>query len=194
MQVELKQLQRRLGITFVFVTHDQEEALTMSDRMAVMNAGKVEQMETASNVFEHPATPFVAEFMGAGNFFAAKVQSVDGAIVTVVSAAGFETAVLAPGANYRAGDAVRFIVRPEKLEMWPAQPPPVEARACMEVTVEERIYQGVATVWNVRNRAGERMNVYQQNTVRTAGEEFVVMGKAWVCWDPRHAVLMREQK
>jgi len=191
MQVELKQLQRRLGITFVFVTHDQEEALTMSDRLAVMNGGKVEQMDAASTVFEQPATAFVAEFMGAGNFFTANVQSVDGAIVTVASAAGFETALLAPGATYRAGDAVRFVVRPEKLEMWPTLPGPAEARACMEVTVEERIYQGVATVWNVRNRAGERMNVYQQNVVRTAGEEFVVMGKAWVCWDPRHAVLMR---
>src|SRR6476469_4177980 len=73
MQVELKHLQRRLGITFVFVTHDQEEALTMSDRLAVMNAGKVEQMDSASEVFEHPITPFVAEFMGAGNFITAKV-------------------------------------------------------------------------------------------------------------------------
>jgi RecB family endonuclease NucS len=60
----------------------------------------------------------------------------------------------------------------------------------MEVTVEERVYQGVATVWIVRNRAGERLTVYQQNVVRDAAEQFVVMGKAWVCWDPRHAVMM----
>ena len=72
-QVELKQLQRTLGITFVFVTHDQEEALTMSDRIAVMNAGRVEQVDEAARVFERPRTEFVANFMGAANFFAAAV-------------------------------------------------------------------------------------------------------------------------
>jgi ABC-type Fe3+/spermidine/putrescine transport system ATPase subunit len=77
--------------------------------------------------------------------------------------------------------------------MWPAEPPPSEARACMEVTVEERVYQGVATVWSVRNRAGERMSVYQQNVLRAAADQFVVMGKAWVCWDPRHAVVVAEK-
>ncbi|MDB5320878.1 MAG: Spermidine/putrescine import ATP-binding protein PotA [Phycisphaerales bacterium] len=195
MQVELKHLQRRLGITFVFVTHDQEEALTMSDRIAVMNAGKVEQMDSAAEVFEHPSTPFVAEFMGAGNFFTAKVREVDGAIVTVISKAGFETALLAPNApNYRPGEKVRFVVRPEKLEMSLTEPPPADARARMEVTVEERVYQGVATVWTVRNRAGERIHVYQQNVIHGAGEQFVDMGKAWLCWDPRNAILMREQK
>jgi len=60
----------------------------------------------------------------------------------------------------------------------------------MEVTVEERVYQGVATVWIVRNRAGERVSVYQQNVVRGAAEQFAEMGKAWVAWDPRHAVVM----
>ncbi len=72
-QVQLKQLQRELGITFVFVTHDQEEALTMSDRIAVMSRGRVEQADEAATVFERPATEFVADFMGAANFFAGRV-------------------------------------------------------------------------------------------------------------------------
>jgi ABC-type Fe3+/spermidine/putrescine transport system ATPase subunit len=190
MQVELKHLQRRLGITFVFVTHDQEEALTMSDRLAVMNGGKVEQLGTAADVFEQPATPFVADFMGAGNFLAATVREADGAILTVQSPAGFETALLAKQGGHGPGEPIQFIVRPEKLEMWPAPPAASEARACMEVTVEERVYQGLATVWIVRNRAGERLSVYQQNVVRGAADQFAEMGKAWVCWDPRHAVLM----
>jgi spermidine/putrescine transport system ATP-binding protein len=194
MQVELKHLQRRLGITFVFVTHDQEEALTMSDRIAVMNGGKVEQLGPAPDVFERPATAFVAEFMGAGNFLTATVEDVDGAIVTLKSPAGFETAVLCTDCTFRRGESVRFVVRPEKLEMWPAPPAPGEARACMEVTVEERVYQGVATVWVVRNRAGERVSVYQQNVVREAAEQFSEMGKAWVCWGPRHAVVMGEKR
>ncbi|HEY7116778.1 MAG TPA: ABC transporter ATP-binding protein [Tepidisphaeraceae bacterium] len=195
MQVELKHLQRRLGITFVFVTHDQEEALTMSDRVAVMNYGHVEQMGPAGEVFEQPATPFVADFMGAGNFFAAQVREADGMMLVVTSAAGFDTVLPCKpggGCGHRAGDGVRFVVRPEKLQMCPAPPLPGDDRACMEVTVEERVYQGLATVWVVRNRAGERMSVYQQNAVRGAAEQFAEMGKAWVCWDPANAVVIRE--
>ena len=192
MQVELKHLQRRLGITFVFVTHDQEEALTMSDRIAVMNHGKVEQIGAAVGVFERPATAFVADFMGAGNFLAGTVELVDERVLHVTSPAGFTSAVLDGDGAYRRGDAVRFVVRPEKLEMREARPAGGEARACMEVTVEERVYQGVSTVWVVRNRAGERVSVYQQNTAHEVVEQFAEMGKAWVCWDPRHAVLLRE--
>jgi ABC-type Fe3+/spermidine/putrescine transport system ATPase subunit len=165
----------------------------MSDRLAVMNHGRVEQLDAAAEVFERPTTPFVAEFMGAGNFLSGEVHGVDGAIVTVASAAGgFESALLCKGTPPRKGEGVRFVVRPEKLEMWPAEPPASAARACMEVTVEERVYQGVATVWTVRNRAGERLSVYQQNVARGIGDEFPEMGKAWVCWDPRNAILMPE--
>ncbi len=192
MQVELKQLQRRLGITFVFVTHDQEEALTMSDRVAVMNAGKVEQMDASQRVFERPATPFVADFMGASNFVSAKIIQRDGAILMVASSAGFETVLLIdPAAAHAPGDSVRFIIRPEKLRLAPTEPAPAAARAAMEVTIEERLYQGVATTWTVRNRAGERLTVYQQNDQADESENFVVMGKAWVCWDPRHAIVVQ---
>jgi spermidine/putrescine transport system ATP-binding protein len=190
MQVELKHLQRRLGITFVFVTHDQEEALVLSDRIAVMNHGKVEQLGSAAEVFEKPRTAFIADFMGAGNFLSAQVTKVDGAITTVTSPAGFETVLLTQGAPVRQGDEIRFIVRPEKLELERAVPPAKSALASMEVTIEERVYQGITTLWTVRNRAGERLVVCQQNDLEAAGDEFVVMGKAWVCWDPRYAVVM----
>ncbi|MEZ0265973.1 MAG: ABC transporter ATP-binding protein [Phycisphaerae bacterium] len=190
MQVELKHLQRRLGITFVLVTHDQEEALTMSDRVAVMNAGRIEQLDTARRAFERPATAFVADFMGAGNFLSARVVQRDGAIVMVASPAGYETVLLAGEDVRTPGAAVRFVVRPERLRLVPAEPPASAARACMEVTIEERLYQGVATTWTVRNTAGERLTVYDPNDDAQAGEEFVVMGKAWVCWDPRDAVVV----
>src|SRR5258706_12410482 len=93
MQVELKRLQRSLGITFVFVTHDQEEAMTMSDRVAVMNAGRVEQCDAASTVFERPRTAFVAQFVGADNFFSADVIAQRDACVEITSKAGFTTCV-----------------------------------------------------------------------------------------------------
>src|SRR5437762_6219734 len=89
MQSELKRIQRDVGITFVYVTHDQDEALTMSDRIAVMNAGRVEQVDAAATVFEAPRTEFVARFMGAANFFT----------------------------EQRDGRTVRFLARPEKLRL-----------------------------------------------------------------------------
>jgi spermidine/putrescine transport system ATP-binding protein len=191
MQVELKRLQRRLGITFVFVTHDQEEALTMSDRLAVMNRGKVEQLDAAHEVFERPRTQFVAEFMGAGNFFSAHVRSVEGSIISAISPAGFEATILCNGRAYKKNDPIRFVVRPEKMELCASMPAATEARTCMEVIIEERVYQGVGTMWTVRNLAGEVMTVYQQNDRLAAeGEPFFEMGKAWACWDPLHAVVI----
>lgn len=190
MQVELKHLQRRLGITFIFVTHDQEEALTMSDRIAVMNAGRIEQLDSATQVFERPSTAFVADFMGANNFLRAKTIQQDGAIVMVASPAGFETVLLATPAGHAPGEDLRFVIRPEKLRLEATEPPPAEAQACMEVTIEERLYQGVATSWTVRNRAGEVLTVYQQNSRAQSPDDFVVMGRAWVCWDPRNAIVV----
>ncbi len=194
-QVQLKHLQRDLGITFIFVTHDQEEALTMSDRIAVMNRGRVEQADDAATVFERPATEFVANFMGASNFFAARVREAADDALNLTLAAGGETRVrLAPGAQgARAGDAVRFVVRPEKLEL--------RSRECanremssVAVTVEERVYQGVATIWIVRDAAGERLTVYEQNDQPfEESSRHSVGSRLEACWDSRHAVLIREE-
>ena len=103
-QVQLKHLQRSLGITFIFVTHDQEEALTMSDRIAVMSRGRVEQVDEAARVFEKPATEFVANFMGASNFFAARVSEVVHGTVALTLQAGGERAP-AGGGRRRTGSA-----------------------------------------------------------------------------------------
>ena len=88
MQIELKRLQRKLGITFVYVTHDQEEALTMSDRIAIINQGVLEQVDTAFDIYEHPKTRFVAGFIGESNIFDAVVISQDGDTVTVGTEVG----------------------------------------------------------------------------------------------------------
>ncbi len=154
MQLELKRLQRTLGITFVFVTHDQEEALTMSDRIAVMNRGVVEQLGTAEQVFERPRTRFVAEFMGATNF-------------------------LNDGAR-------RFVVRPEKLRLSAA---PIAGLSCVEVTVDERSYQGLSTVWTLRTADGLKLTAYEQNAGSAADSSRLVVGdRAYACWHANHAV------
>ena len=114
MQIELKRLQRKLGITFVYVTHDQEEALTMSDRIAIINQGVLEQVDTAFDIYEHPKTRFVAGFIGESNIFDAVVISQDGDTVTVGTEVGKAQASGFTG-ELAAGTAVSVSVRPENM-------------------------------------------------------------------------------
>ena len=158
MQVELKNLQRQLGITFIFVTHDQEEALTMSDRIAVMNAGRVEQADAAATVFERPATRFVAAFLGAANVM-----------------------------------EDHFIVRPEKLFLRSSAAPPGDACASMPVVIEERVYQGINTVWTVRTEGGQRLTVCQQNTEPFDPAAVAVGDRRHIWWNKGYAVPLAEE-
>jgi putative spermidine/putrescine transport system ATP-binding protein len=138
MQVELKEIQRRVGITFVFVTHDQEEALTLSDRIAVFNEGNVEQVGVAEEVYERPQTPFVAGFVGTSNV-------IDG-----------EAAVRLLG---RAGS---FAVRPEKMRLHlDGTTPTTDVRA--PGTVAQVVYAGALTRYLVDLEAGPRVVVAVQN-------------------------------
>ena len=192
-QVQLKHLQRDLGITFVFVTHDQEEALTMSDRIAVMNRGRVEQADEAATVFERPATEFVANFMGASNFFAAKVREAGEDELLLDLAGGGQARIPAGGTRYRVSEDVRFVVRPEKLDLRPRDLSR-HGVPSVAVTVEERVYQGISTVWIVRNGAGERFVVYEQNEKPfEESSRFGGGSRLWLCWNPKHAVMIRPE-
>jgi ABC-type Fe3+/spermidine/putrescine transport system ATPase subunit len=186
-QLELKGLQRELGISFVFVTHDREEALAMSDRLAVMNGGKVEQVGTPAAVFEAPETEFTARFLGATNVFAAEVRRHEGGVLTLELPDGTPLAVPAAGGERLRREPVRFVVRPEKLALR-AVPSPAEVS--LAVTVEGRVYHGASTEWIVRGRGGERFTVLAQN----AGEElpFAAGSPAFLGWEARHSVLLRE--
>ena len=192
-QVQLKHLQRELGITFIFVTHDQEEALTMSDRIAVMNRGRVEQMDEAARVFERPATEFVANFMGASNFFAARVRETAGGTLALALAAGGEVRLPMNGTRYRPDEPVRFVVRPEKLDLR-ARDLSAHGVPSVAVTIEDRVYQGISTVWIVRDSVDERFTVYEQNEKPfEESSRFAVGGHAFLCWNPSHAVMMRTE-
>ena len=142
MQVEVKNLQERLGTTFVFVTHDQDEALVMSDRVAVMNGGRLEQVGTPDDVYERPRTRFVADFMAVRNLLAAEVVSVAGGTATL-RANGFELEAADDG-GYRAGERVVVGVRPERLRLDPG------AGGGQAGVVEDEIYLGDRTDWRVR--------------------------------------------
>ncbi len=139
MQVELKEIQRDVGITFVFVTHDQDEALTMSDRIAVFNHGKIEQLGTPTEVYEHPASTFVAGFVGTSNL-------IEGDVALKV----FGT----PGT---------WSVRPEKLRIAKGAAQPQAHERAVEGNVREVIYVGMSTRFVVNLDAGGTLVVVQQN-------------------------------
>jgi spermidine/putrescine transport system ATP-binding protein len=191
MQVELKTLQRSLGITFVFVTHDQEEALTMSDRIAVMNQGRVEQLDSSHHVFEYPRTEFVAHFMGAPNIFTGVVNGLAEGLLSIGSPADSEIRIKSGASNLKPRDEVRFVVRPEKLDLR-TKSGTADGEVSIEVTIEDRVYQGVNTVWVVRGSNGERYIIYEQNDrpFKESGR-FRVGGKAFMSWNPQHTVIMQ---
>jgi spermidine/putrescine transport system ATP-binding protein len=186
MQVELKGLQRRVGITFLLVTHDQEEALAMSDRVAVMHQGRVEQVGTPAEVYETPATPFVASFLGASNFWTAEVRAVSAEGLTLALPGGAEILAPAPeGRDFRNGETVRFLVRPEKLVLTASAP----EGPGLPVTVEECIYQGASTTWIVRDERGERILISAQNA-GGRGEGLGPGRGGFLSWEPEVTVVV----
>ena len=118
MQLELMRIQREVGVTFVYVTHDQEEALVMSDRLAVMSFGHVEQIGYPEDVYERPATRFVAGFMGTSNIIESEVKGLNGSLLQIASAPDDRLLVVPPTDRaFRPGDKLAFTVRPEKFRV-----------------------------------------------------------------------------
>ena len=141
MQIELKELHRQLGVTFVFVTHDQGEALTMSDRVAVFNGGVIQQIDSAERVYEAPANRFVAGFIGDGTMLAGTVSACDGSLCSVTLAGGHSLTGLnvnatAPGAAVVAG------IRPERIVVHPPQPEGAARANLLPARVRSIIYFG----------------------------------------------------
>ncbi|AKL74517.1 spermidine/putrescine ABC transporter ATP-binding subunit [Actinobacteria bacterium IMCC26256] len=154
MQLELKRIQREVGITFVFVTHDQEEALTMSDRIAVMNAGRVEQIGTPEEIYHQPATVFVAGFIGVANLIPAAVVAVTGDLATV-DAAGHRFGVPVTDESIKPADSAVVMVRPERLHI--SLDRPTGDLAAVEATVEELVFQGPVLRASLRTAAGTEL-------------------------------------
>ena len=151
MQLELKAIQHDVGITFIHVTHDQEEAMTMADRIAVMNHGRIEQLGTPTELYETPATAYVAGFLGVSNLIAGTVSGAD----SVRLRGGPEVRVPAAALSGRTGE-VAVGIRPEKIELGNGQ------LNSLAGTVVEQAYVGVATQYIVDTECG-RLSVYRQN-------------------------------
>lgn len=159
MQVELKRLQRRLGLTFVFVTHDQEEALTMSDRIAIVHQGRIEQMGTPTQIYHQPRTAFAADFVGVGNLLDAEVIAVDGEHARVRVTGGMEWLIDAEDLP-RGAKHARVSVRPEKIFI---SKQPLDAEAVFTARVEEEIFKGPMDELWLRTPQGVRLTALVAN-------------------------------
>ncbi len=138
MQIELKNLQDSVGITFIFVTHDQEEALAMSDRVAIINHGKLQQLGTPSSVYDTPENAFVAGFVGANNMFSGRVVDVSGEKIRVRTDSGIEFG--ATGHGFATGDPVSLVLRPEHFTLTTTNDGPDDLR--LSGVVRDRIFVG----------------------------------------------------
>ena len=163
MQVELKSIQREVGITFVFVTHDQDEALTMSDRIAVFNAGRIEQVGTPSEVYEHPATPFVAGFVGTSN---------------LISGAAAQAILGRDGT---------WSIRPEKIRISPGMVDAAAGEHAAHGVVREVVYVGMSTRFVVDLKAGGTLMCVRQNSATASGEDGALRGAdVTLLWATEH--------
>ncbi|MBE9200601.1 MULTISPECIES: ABC transporter ATP-binding protein [unclassified Nodularia (in: cyanobacteria)] len=163
MQVELSNLHQDLGLTFIMVTHDQEEALSLSDRIAVMNQGKIEQVGTPREIYEHPQTAFVADFIGDTNLFSGEITSVESSSVTIESKAGWKIVVTrCADTPSELSQAVVVSVRPEKIQLSLYQPNLLNN--CFEGRLGNVMYLGTHVNYLVELTNGMSINVLQPNT------------------------------
>jgi spermidine/putrescine transport system ATP-binding protein len=170
MQLELKTLQREVGITFIYVTHDQEEALTMSDRIAVMNKGVVLQIGQPQEIYERPASKYVADFIGETNFIDGVVKGQDGPTVEV-ELPGTGVVCVESSRSFTSGQQVSVAVRPEKLRLNTQ----IEDGNNLRGRVEDVIYIGTDTHYGVRFAGGQKVRVREQNILQ-GNHEIVQIG------------------
>ena len=181
MQIELKRLQKKLGITFVYVTHDQEEALTMSDRIAVMNGGVIEQLDVPMEIYDHPKTRFVAGFIGESNIFDGTVKAVEGDLLRVETPSGMLTT---RGKGFQVGEEMHVSVRPEHLEYGLA---PAEGFD-LPAILKDFTYMGtvVKTALDLRDGMEVKFSRFEQDHGLREGDQLFLR------WDPEKSVAIKK--
>src|SRR5918999_2850029 len=183
MQLELKSLQHEVGITFVYVTHDQEEALTMSDRIAVMNEGRVQQVADPSTLYELPSNRFVANFIGQTNVFSGTVESVNADRVTLRTRGGTRIeAMTHEGIEVEVGAQAQATVRPEKVRFGSAGDNVVSAE------IRQIVYLGVSTQYIAELSDGGALVLHQQNIHAAPGP--AIGDEVSVAWDARNCLML----
>jgi spermidine/putrescine transport system ATP-binding protein len=189
MQVELKRIQKEVGITFIYVTHDQEEAMTMSDRIAVMNQGHYEQLGDPETLYERPTTRFVAGFLGVSNLLGGTCQGTADGHGLVQLADGTMVKTSAEAVYGRT--TVDVGVRPEKIRLHQDDDPTPGGANHLAGTVIDASYIGVSTQYIVETTGGASVVVYEQNIGRTTKEELWARGDTvHLTWSPDHTFVV----
>lgn len=185
MQIELKRLQKKLGITFVYVTHDQEEALTMSDRIAVINEGRIEQIDTPREIYEHPKTKFVANFIGETNLLDAMVLEIDKDKAVIGTEVGKATVSIDPKKKIKVNDGVSVSVRPEHMKF---SKTPVDGFTLKGV-VKEQIFVGnlIKMMINLNDGTEIRINRFEEGDLAEIGE------LVYLYWDLSKGIVLKEK-
>jgi spermidine/putrescine transport system ATP-binding protein len=189
MQLELKRIQREVGITFVYVTHDQEEALTMSDRLVVMNAGRIEQLGSPRELYEHPATRFVANFIGTSNILTGRLER-RGDAWALAGLGPDERVLVADPGRAGPGQEVEIAVRPEKIVLRTEQDPPPPGHCALRAKVREIVYLGTSTQYRTATDGGAAVAVYRQNASVTPGADVLTGQVGWLEWPPEHSYVL----
>lgn len=183
MQVELKRLQKKLGITFVYVTHDQEEALTMSDRIAVMNEGVIEQLATPREIYDRPLTKFVAGFIGESNIFDGKVKSIIDEIIEVETSVGIMNV---KGDGFEVNENIHVSIRPEYIKI---SDEPVDGFN-LKGTIKDFIYMGtvVKTSVDMKDNTEIKYSRFEKETDFKEGDSVNIY------WNPEKAVAIKAKQ
>jgi spermidine/putrescine transport system ATP-binding protein len=186
MQIELKRIQRNVGITFIYVTHDQEEALTLSDRIAVMNHGILEQLDTPAIIYNHPKSRFVLDFIGSCNIFIGPVIKIDGPSIIVAMASGMYIRARA-AAPVQRGATIAVGVRPEKISLSNERGPGV----CFSGTITDLIFQGALCQIKVRLENNYELDVLLQSIESGRDNLNWAPGQTvWASWAEESAIIV----
>ncbi len=187
MQVELKRLHERLKITFLFVTHDQQEALVMSDRIAVLNRGRLEQIGPAEEIYERPLTRFVAEFMGVENFMDATFVGESNSLFRFETKSGIRIHARTSG-GLTAGSPASLAVRPEALRVLPEESVE-ESPNRVEGKIVEAIYEGDTTRHTIQLRTGERLLARSPSSAKVSNARLQAGASVLVTWKPEQTLI-----
>jgi len=189
MQVELKRIQQEVGITFIYVTHDQEEAMTMSDRIAVMNHGRYEQLGDPEELYERPKTRFVAGFLGVSNLLSTRRDGSDDGYA--VCRMADDTAIRVPAGLIGTTPEPHIGIRPEKVRLFEVGDTLPAGLNATRGTVRHTSYLGVSTQYIIDLPGEEKVTVYEQNVDRAARESLFSPGEeAIVAWSPDHTFVV----
>ena len=188
MKVELKALQAAFNTTFVYITHDQSEALVMSDNIAVMNNGKFEQIGSPHDVYHEPKTAFVAGFVGDANKIRSKVLAVNGTLLTLVSDGGAEMKVEARANTLRVGDRAQVFLRPEAIELCNTQ----DGVNVSQAQVTSVLFNGANSSITVKDDSGDLLKIASPQTGSFANLR--IGDRVLARWSPQHARCYRAEE